>query len=159
MNVYWYFVYSILGWILTFIFLCFVQNCSGSTLFLMLRLYNNRIDSPAGNFYQVNNTIRIGIAIWSIAIWKTVRTSEFFKGYENSTNPKDECYLRSLKNSQVRAFSKLHEKSCYYHLMIYIKKVIQCREKVIQCKLLYLETAFLFANQNREIFSWILLTI
>ena len=40
----------------------------------------------------------------SSAIWKTC-TSEFFKDYENCTSPKDECNLKSLKNSRVYVFS------------------------------------------------------
>ena len=39
---------------------------------------------------------------------------------QNSTSP-DECNLWSLKNTRVRVFSKFHEKSCYYLLIIYIK--------------------------------------
>ena len=40
----------------------------------------------------------------SSAIWKKTRTSEFFKDNQRSTSPKDECYLRSMKNSRVRVF-------------------------------------------------------
>jgi hypothetical protein len=37
------------------------------------------------------------------------------------TSPKDECYLRSLKNRRVLVLSKFHEKSSYNVLIIYIK--------------------------------------
>ena len=35
------------------------------------------------------------------AIWEKTCTSEFFKDYQNCTSPKDECNLKSLKNSRV----------------------------------------------------------
>ena len=41
----------------------------------------------------------------SSAIWKKICTSEFFKDYQNCTNLKDECNLKSLKNSRVYIFS------------------------------------------------------
>ena len=53
---------------------------------------------------------------------KHARTSEFFKDDQNCTSPKDECNLKSLKNSRVYVFVKLHEKPYYYLLIIYMKK-------------------------------------
>ena len=42
---------------------------------------------------------------------KKTRTSEFFKDYQNSTTPKDECYLRALKNSRVLLLiNNIHDK-------------------------------------------------
>ena len=35
------------------------------------------------------------------AIWKKACTSEFFKDDRNCTSAKDECNLKSLKNSRV----------------------------------------------------------
>ncbi len=58
----------------------------------------------------------------SSAIWKKTCTSEFFKDDQNCTSPKDECNLKSLKNSRVYVFFKLHEKPYYYLLIIYMKK-------------------------------------
>ncbi len=49
-------------------------------------------------------------------------TSEFFKDDQNCTSPKDECNLKSLKNSRVYFFFKLHERPYYYLLIIYMKK-------------------------------------
>ena len=51
--------------------------------------------------------ICIGNSVVSSAIWKKkhARTSEFFKGDQNCTSPKDECNLKSLKNSRVYVFS------------------------------------------------------
>ncbi len=49
-------------------------------------------------------------------------TNEFFKDDQNYTSPKDECNLKSLKNSRVYVFFKLHEKPYYYLLIIYMKK-------------------------------------
>ena len=47
----------------------------------------------------------------SSAIWKKTRTSEFIKDYQNSTTPKDECYLRALKNSRVLLLiNNIHDK-------------------------------------------------
>jgi hypothetical protein len=38
-----------------------------------------------------------------------------FQRPQNCTSPKDECYLRPLKNSRVHdCLSKFHEKPCYY---------------------------------------------
>ena len=73
----------------------------------------------------------------SSAIWKKTRISESFEDYQKSTIAKDECYLRSLKKLTSTCFSKLHEKSCYYQLIIYMKKVVECVKKVTQCKLQY----------------------
>ena len=58
----------------------------------------------------------------SSTIWKKTCTSEFFKDDRNCTSPKDECNLKSLKNSRVYVFFKLHEKPYYYLLIIYMKK-------------------------------------
>ena len=58
----------------------------------------------------------------SSAIWKKTCTSEFFEDDRNCTSPKDECNVKSLKNSQVYVFFKLHEKTYYYLLIIYMKK-------------------------------------
>ena len=41
----------------------------------------------------------------SSAIWKKTCMSEFFKDDQNCTSPKDECNLKSLKNSRVYVFS------------------------------------------------------
>ena len=68
--------------------------------------------------------------MFSSTIWKKARMSEFFKDYQNSTSPKNECYLRYEKLKSER-FSILLEKSCYYQLIIYMGKVIKCRKKVI----------------------------
>ncbi len=59
----------------------------------------------------------------SSAIWKKACTSEFFKDDQNCTSPKDECNLKSLKNSRMYVFFKLHEKPYYYlsKLKIYKK--------------------------------------
>ena len=73
----------------------------------------------------------------SSAILKKTRTSEFFKDYQNSTTPKDECYLRSMKNSRVRVFSKLHEKSCYYFVIIMTKLCRIVAYACVTCKLIY----------------------
>ena len=44
----------------------------------------------------------IGNSMVSSAIWKKTCTSEFFKDDRNCTlSPKDECNLKSLKNSRV----------------------------------------------------------
>ena len=56
----------------------------------------------------------------SSAIWKKTCTSEFFKDDRNCTSPNDECNLKSLKNSRVYVFFKLHEKP-YYYLLLYGK--------------------------------------
>ena len=45
----------------------------------------------------------------SSAIWKKTCTSEFFKDDRNCTSPKDECNLKSLKNSIIY-FDNIHEK-------------------------------------------------
>ncbi len=55
----------------------------------------------------------------SSAIWKKHARVSFSK---TSTSPKDECNLKSLKNSRVYVFFKLHEKPYYYLLIIYMKK-------------------------------------
>ena len=73
----------------------------------------------------------------SSAIWKKTRTSEFFKDYQNCTSPKDECYLRSMKNSRVRVFSKLHEKSCYYFVIIMTKLCRIVAYACVTCKIIY----------------------
>ena len=36
-----------------------------------------------------------------------MHTSEFFKNYQNCTSPKDECNLKSLKNSRVYVFFQI----------------------------------------------------
>ena len=42
----------------------------------------------------------------SSAIWKKhARVHEFFKDDQNCTSPKDECNLKSSKNSRVYVFS------------------------------------------------------
>ncbi len=46
----------------------------------------------------------IGNSMVSSAIWKKTCTSEFFKDDRNCTSPKDECNLKSLKNSRVYVF-------------------------------------------------------
>ena len=46
----------------------------------------------------------------SSAIWmEHAQVHEFFKEHRNSTSPKDECNLRSLKNSRVHVLSKFYE--------------------------------------------------
>ncbi len=68
------------------------------------------------------NIVCIGNSMVSSAIWKKTCTSEFFKEDQNCTSPKDKCNLKSLKNSRVHVFLKLHEKPYYYLLIIYKKK-------------------------------------
>jgi hypothetical protein len=54
--------------------------------------------------------------------WGKTCTSDFFEDYQTCTSPKDECNLKSLKNSRVYVspidisygFSKLHEKPYHY---------------------------------------------
>ncbi len=46
----------------------------------------------------------------SSAIWIKTCTSEFFKDDRNCTSPKDECNLKSLKNSLVHVFSNFTRK-------------------------------------------------
>ena len=62
-------------------------------------------------------TICIGNSMVSSAIWKKTCTSEFFKDDDqNCTSPKDECNLKSLKNSRVYVFSNCtrnHTITCY----------------------------------------------
>ena len=43
---------------------------------------------------------------------ENTRTSEFFKDYQNSKSPKDECNLRSFNNSRVHVISNraIHDK-------------------------------------------------
>ncbi len=43
----------------------------------------------------------------SSAIWKKTCTSEFFKDDRNCTSPKNECNLKSLKNSLVHVFFQI----------------------------------------------------
>jgi hypothetical protein len=59
----------------------------------------------------------------SSAIWKRTCTSEFFKDYQNCTSPKDECNLKSLKNSRVYVFFQIAQKPYYYLFIIYMKKL------------------------------------
>jgi hypothetical protein len=51
------------------------------------------------------NYICKGNSMVSRAIWKKTWTSEFFKDCQNCPSPKDECNLKSLKNSRVFVFS------------------------------------------------------
>ncbi len=60
----------------------------------------------------------------SSAIWKKNMPSEFFKDDRNCTSPKDECNLKSLKTHEC-IFSKLHEKTYYYLLITYMKKLLK----------------------------------
>ena len=66
----------------------------------------------------------------SSAILKTTRTSEFFKDHQNSTSPKDKCYLRSFENLRVREFSNCtrnHAITCNIHDKIMQNRVIRLR--------------------------------
>ena len=56
-----------------------------------------------------------------------------FQRPQNSTSPKDECYLWPLKNPWARVFFKFHEKSCYYLLIKCMKKLVQCIYNVRVC--------------------------
>ena len=66
------------------------------------------------------------------------RTTKFFKDYQNSTSTKDDCYLRSLKNSQAHDFPNYARNyGTVSPITTYIMIVlIQCQKKVIQGKLL-----------------------
>jgi hypothetical protein len=55
-----------------------------------LLLYEGRLQCGIGN-------MMVSSAIWV----NQARSSEVFKEHKNSTSPKEECYLRSLKNSPV----------------------------------------------------------
>ena len=56
----------------------------------------------------------------SSAIWKKTCTSEFFKDDQNCTSPKDECNLKSLKNSRVYVFFQIARETIL--LLTYMKK-------------------------------------
>ena len=67
-----------------------------------------------------------------------------FQRPQNSTSPKEERCLWSLKNSRVpvfpklRVFPKLHEKSCYYLLIIYTTKLYRTwSHACVTCKIIY----------------------
>ena len=77
--------------------------------------------SDTGRWYRLHHGFENNL--------EETRTSKFFKDYQNNMSPKDEHSLRSLKNSRVRVFFKLHEKQCYYQLIMYMKNVVQCQNK------------------------------
>ena len=62
----------------------------------------------------------IGSRIVSSAIWiKHARVG--LKEHQNSTSPKDGCYLRSLKKLTSACFIQILRETIYYVLIIYIK--------------------------------------
>ena len=69
-----------------------------------------------GGIHITNAHIRIGNSMVSSAInLEKTCTSEFFKDDQNCTSPKDECNLKSLKNSRVYVFSNCtrnHTNTC-----------------------------------------------
>ena len=59
----------------------------------------------------------------SSAIWEKRARVSFSKTImQDCTSPKEECNLKSLKNSSSVCFFKLHEKTHYHLLIIYMKK-------------------------------------
>jgi hypothetical protein len=58
----------------------------------------------------------------SSAIWKK-NMHEFSKDYQNCTSPKDECNLKSLKNSRVYVFLQIARETILLLLIICMKKL------------------------------------
>ena len=84
--------------------------------FIFLALYFEKNSHTAFSRSELRNSEMVSSAIWI----KHARVS-FSKSIKIAQSEKDECYLRSLKNSRVLVLSKFHEKPSYYVLIIYIK--------------------------------------
>ena len=69
------------------------------------------------------------------AIWKKQGTSEFFKDDQNCTSPKDECNLKSLKNSRMYVFPNCTRNHTITYSVIYMKKVCSRMRAQVTCEI------------------------